>query len=462
VFLVVVQAARVTGESWSPYYRINTLYDTVGKLHINVDGIPHQTLHPLDQPDLEQFYTQVYEWFPGRTYPEVLIVGAGSGSDAAIALSRGAQHVDAVEIDPRLQQIGAQNHPNRPYDDPRVTPHINDGRAFLRTTDKKYDLVVFALPDSLTLVSQQSNIRLESFLFTEEALRSAQKHLTDDGVFAMYNYYREDWLIDRLGGTVADAFGHEPCIDLFGRATAIMSAAKDPANQKCGPENYELPDSRVEPAHDDAPFLYYAGGMVPSIYLWALGGILLMSLIVVRILGGPFRQMRPYADLFFMGAAFLLLETKNIATFALLFGTTWIVNAMVFAGVLVIVLAAVETTRRLRTPPLPVVFGLIAASLALAYVVKPEWLLQLSFAPRLIAAVLLAFIPIYLANIAFAKRFAASADSQSAFAINLLGAMVGGCLEYSALITGYSNLLILVAVIYLAAFLLKPKATLAV
>ena len=44
--------------------------------------------------------------------------------------------------------------------------------------------------------------------------------------------------------------------------------------------------------------------------------------------------MRPYADLFFMGAAFLLLETKNVVQFALLFGTTWLVNALVFAGVL--------------------------------------------------------------------------------------------------------------------------------
>ena len=71
-----------------------------------------------------------------------------------------------------------------------------------------------------------------------------------------------------------------------------------------------------------------------------------------------------------MGAAFLLLETKNIATFALLFGTTWVVNALVFAGVLVIVLAAVETTRRFRTPPLPVVFAGIAASLAVCYLVS--------------------------------------------------------------------------------------------
>jgi hypothetical protein len=238
----------------------------------------------------------------------------------------------------------------------------------------------------------------------------------------------------------------------------VLTAAKDPANQRCGPENHELPASYVEPARDDAPFLYYRGGMVPTIYLWALGGIIIVSLIAVRLLGGPFREMRPYADLFFMGAAFLLLETKNIATFALLFGTTWFVNALVFAGVLLIVLAAVETTRRLRTPPLPVVFALVAASLAVAYAVRPEWLLALSFAPRLVTAVLLAFVPIYLANIAFAKRFAESADSQSAFGINLLGAMVGGCIEYAALLTGYSNLLVVVALLYLAAFLLKPRS----
>ncbi|MGC3955438.1 MAG: hypothetical protein QM804_14520 [Propionicimonas sp.] len=170
--------------------------------------------------------------------------------------------------------------------------------------------------------------------------------------------------------------------------------------------------------------------------------------------------MRPYADLFFMGAAFLLLETKNIATFALLFGTTWLVNALVFGGVLVVVLAAVETTRRVRTPPLPVVWGLIAASLAIGYVVQPEWLLPLPFLPRLLVATLLAFVPIFLANVAFAKRFAASDDSRGAFGLNLLGSVVGGCLEYAALLTGYSNLLILVAALYLLAFVLTPRRAL--
>ena len=386
----------------------------------------------------------------------MLIIGAGSGSDVAIALSKGAQHIDAVDIDPRIMDIGAEKNPDNPYADPRVTRHVNDGRAFLETTDTKYDLILFALPDSLALVTGASQIRLESFLFTEQALQAAGEHLTPDGSFSMYNYYREDWLIDRLAGTAAAAFGHQPCVDKVGGGQAVVTAALEESNQSCGVP-YSPAGAVIAPATDDRPFLYYQGGSIPSLYLWTLGGILLISVIAVRILGGPFRAMRPYADLFFMGAAFLLLETKNIATFALLFGTTWLVNALVFGGVLVIVLAAVETTRRFRTPPLPVVFGGIAVSLAVSYFIEPSWLLTMPFLPRLLVAILLAFIPIYLANVAFSKRFGASDDSQAAFGLNLLGAMLGGTLEYLALLTGYRNLLLLVAVLYLFAFLLAPR-----
>jgi hypothetical protein len=103
------------------------------------------------------------------------------------------------------------------------------------------------------------------------------------------------------------------------------------------------------------------------------------------------------------------------------------------------------------------VYAGIAAALAVSYAVPNAALLELSLAPRVVAAVLLAFAPIFLANVAFAKRFATSADSRAAFAVNILGAMVGGCLEYLALLTGYRNLLILAGVLYLVAFLLTPK-----
>ena len=64
---------------------------------------------------------------------------------------------------------------------------------------------------------------------------------------------------------------------------------------------------------------------------WFVPVVIVVALVSVRAVGGPFREMRPYADLFFMGTAFLLLETKNVASFALMFGTTWLVNALVEA-----------------------------------------------------------------------------------------------------------------------------------
>lgn len=464
IIALLLYESLTPGVSWSPYYKITT--EDVGTpddgiLLIKANGVPHQLMAPAHDKleRREQIYETPYLRLPANSLEDVLIIGAGSGSDVAIALSKGARRVDAVDIDPRIIEIGRQNHADRPYSDPRVATNINDGRAFLEASDRKYDLILFALPDSLTLVSGASQIRLESFLFTEEAIRSVRNRLKPDGAFAMYNYYREPWLIDRLAGTSAKVFGHPPCIDTWADRQAAISIAVSEAGQQC--QTVWRPTAGVplvEPATDNAPFLYFRGDVFPRLYLIALFGILLASLVAVRALGGPFGEMRPYADLFFMGAAFLLLETKNVATFALLFGTTWFVNALVFGGVLVIVLAAVETTRRVRTPSLPIVYAGIAASLALAWAIRPEWLLPLPFAARLIAATLLAFLPIYLANIAFAKRFQQSSDSQSAFAINLLGALVGGCLEYAALVTGYNNLLLLTGLLYLAAFLLIPKA----
>ena len=170
---------------------------------ISVNGVPHQIMRRRSGSSLRGAAVRPRRTSasPDNPLDNVLIIGAGSGSDVAIALSKGAQHIDAVDIDPRIMEIGVEKNPDHPYADPRVTRHVNDGRAFLETTDNKYDLILFALPDSLALVTGASQIRLESFLFTEQALTAAREHLTPDGAFAMYNYYREDWLIDRLAGT---------------------------------------------------------------------------------------------------------------------------------------------------------------------------------------------------------------------------------------------------------------------
>jgi hypothetical protein len=390
-----------------------------------------------------------------RSVPKnVLIVGAGTGVDVAVALQQGVEHVDAVEIDPRIHAIGVQLNPDRPFQDPRVTSYINDGRAFLEQTARRYDLILFALPDSLTLIAGQSSLRLESYLFTAEAMQAARSHLTADGAFGEYNYYREDWLVDRLAGTLQSVYGRPPCVDSTGHVArlALLMASASPGALDCPSEWKPISHPVSAPATDDAPFVYLRDPTIPGFYLLTLALILLAALLLVRVVAGPFRRMGGYIDLFFMGAAFLLLETKNVVQFALLFGTTWFVNALVFLGILVAVYLAIEVTRRVDLRPGWPLYAILLLALALAFVVDPGLLLRLSVVPRFLVAVTLAFVPVFLANLVFASRFRDVAASNVAFGANLLGAMVGGILEYASLVTGYRVLLIIVAILYAAAF----------
>jgi spermidine synthase len=461
---------NATGVFWSPYYRVTTFTQSDGnngtKWQIYVNGIPHQKLTTAaTRIAQEPFYDEPYRRVT-KPPEEVLIVGAGTGTDVSIALSHGIAHVDAVEIDPRLLRFGREHNPDRAYDDPRVTAYVNDGRAFLERTDKKYDLILFALPDSLTLVSGASALRLESYLFTEEAIQSAREHLAPGGAFSMYNFYREQWLVDRLGNTLATTFGHSPCLLSSPEAIslAVFVVGATPADQRCE-TTWAPTGTPPEPSTDDRPFLYVAEDTgflgIPTIYLAAIGLIMLFSVLAIGLAGGASqaRTMWQYRDLFLLGVAFLLLETKNVTGFALYFGTTWLVNALVFAGVLVAVLAAIEITRRFRTPPLRIMYFVLFGGLALAWLVPTSWVLSLPVPVRLVVAIVLAFLPIMAANIIFAKRFESSAHPVTAFGTNLLGAMIGGCLEYAALATGYRWLLVICACLYLAAYLIMPRGS---
>jgi SAM-dependent methyltransferase len=441
---------------WSPYYKIEASGEADPTLAVRVNGLPHQSIIPIaliDERGL--FYRWPYRHVGDGSPGQVLIIGAGTGNDVAVALSEGARSVDAIEIDPVLHDIGVDRHPDRPYQDPRVTSYVEDGRAFLHRTDARYDLILFALPDSLTGLTGYSALRLESFLLTRGALEEALDHLKPGGVFSMYNYYRPD-VLDRFAHTLEVVFAERPCLDvgtsMGSRQQAVLTVTEGPGGPTDCERLWSPGSATTEPATDDRPFPYLRGRVIPQIYLVSITLILLASVLIVRGSSGPLRAMRPYVDLFFMGSAFLLLETKNVVQFALLYGTTWLVNALVFGGILASVLLAIEVARRVRLPRPITLYGVLLASLAAAWLIPQTSLLALAPVPRFLAATTLAFAPVFLANLVFAQRFKDVGSSAVAFGANLLGAMLGGVLEYTALITGYRFLLVLVAFLYLLAY----------
>src|SRR3954463_1365712 len=463
------------GTHWSPYYKITLTPAQPTGYELDVNSIGHQSMIPWQSK--EPFYRRVYELFPDARFQHALILGAGTGSDTATALAHNVQQITAVEIDPVIQKLGAQLHPDQPYSDPRVTLVNNDGRVFLRNTAKKYDLIIFALPDSLTLTSSIANLRLESFLFTQDSLDAARAALAPDGVLVLYNYYREPWLIEKLAGMVSRAFGRASFVSTYGgegRGAVIINGPRLAASPAASAAPYReesaagatrlrvtgeglMGTSAIPPATDDWPFVYLPHPVFPSLYLRGLAVVAAISLAGLWWIAPQGTLRRFDWKMFFLGAAFALLEVKALITFALLFGSTWIVNSLVFFAILSSVLLAVRVNTWFRVERIWIFYLLLFGMLGLNLVVRPETLLFANVFARYAVASVLAFAPVFLANVIFSHAFRDTETADIAFASNLLGIMAGGMLEYLSMLFGYQALLWVVIGFYALAMGLRAK-----
>jgi spermidine synthase len=467
---------------WSPYYKVVTkAVSTSGRLSdgfvtdVNgqfllsgLDLRPEASLVGKAEPSvvrnvqmLKSYYSLPFQMrSPGR----VLVLGAGAGNDVAAALRDGAQHVTAVEIDPLVLELGMTYHPEQPFASPRVTPVLDDARAFLNRTHERFDLIIFATLDAHGLLSGAANVRLDSFVYTVESLRSARDHLSENGVVVLsFGPFREDIQL-RQYSMMRSVFGRDPIYLLHrnGHRTMIAGATDGLALDPLPPEWRRITNREVtrdlarypyatRPATDDWPHLYIRDKRVPTEYVGVFAGILLLSLVLVR---RSFRGARHLdGQFFFLGAGFLLMETKSVTQYALLVGSTWQTNSLVFTVILATILGAnLYVLTRLKRPRVPLLYGLLVAALIVSYAWPiARWHLAPGVAAYAAAAVYLG-VPILLAAIIFAVAFRKARLGSEALANNLLGAILGGTLEYLSLALGIQALSLLAAGMYLAAF----------
>ena len=399
---------------------------------------------PIDQL-IDPFYEQVYRWFPDRTFDRVLDRrGRVRDRRRPSRSSTARRSIDAVEIDPTIQEIGVRDHPNRPYDDPRVTRIIDDGRAFLRRSTDEYDLVDLRPPG---FADPREHLREPAArvvpVHVGGVRRGARPPVTDDGVFVLYNFYREDWLPQKIGGMLEDELrqpADRPAVRRapprrFAAGPADPSLAGGSAARRGG-----RPDRpRRRPGRGDrrlAVPVPAGSGSSRRTTSRALAIIIAFAVLLVgraaQRSGTSLRQFSPH--FFVLGVAFLLLETKSLATFSLLFGTTWIVNCAR-------VLRRARQRPGWRSPSTSgcgsgtrcSLYAALFGSIALAVVLPPASLLIEPIWLRYVVAAALAFAPIFFANLVFSYSFRDTKAADMAFASNLLGAVVGGAIEYVAL-----------------------------
>jgi SAM-dependent methyltransferase len=480
---------------WSPYYLID---HDVPSGFIGVNGVAHQWILGFDTAGSPYSLIHLLNRHSGGApFQDVLVIGAGSGNDVAHALKFGAKRVDAVEIDPAIQRIGRQYHPDHPYQDARTVAHLDDGRHFLRTTDRKYDLVAYALVDSLILHSGYANIRLESYLFTHQAFEDVRRVLKPDGIFVMYNFFRQDWIVQRIAAMAGATFGCPPTVlslpyeervkDLpLNSFTMIIAGCnrriadafaehKDFRLDNVPPRNLAIDGFTVRPetlpaaeahemeriapsavdygadtlfATDDWPFLYLRGRLIPDFTLrsMALLGVLGIGMVYLFL---PRGRLALNSRMFFLGAAFMLLETKAVVQMAVLFGSTWLVNSAVFFTILVLILLA--NLYVLKVQPINLTghyIGLVAILLAGA-LVPVDVFLSGGTLWRYGAPCLLALGPMFFAGVIFARSFRDAPQPDLAFGSNIAGSVVGGLAESLSMLLGFQHLMLVALLFYL-------------
>lgn len=392
---------------------------------------------------------------------DVLVVGAGSGNDVAGALRNGATTVTAVEIDPAVQFLGKKLHPERVYQDPRTIPVVNDARSFLRQTDQRFDTIIYGLLDSHTNLGAMTNVRLDSFVYTLQGFQEAVARLKDNGLLVVSYLVLDPNQGKRLYAMMRDAYPEQKprafhgafgTIFVTGPGLREVPAAIAGAEEQTA--EFIVAASQVELATDDWPFFYMQERAYPFSYLIVIGLLLgLSTLMVKRHLGMPNLLNAPTGMFFFLGAGFMLVETKTITELGLTFGNTWAVVGVVISGILLLAYLAnqwvawrgpVNSKAAFVLLGLTLVLGLGLTRLQMAGAVLP--------APKLVLPLAL-LAPLFFAGLIFSSELVRGGELGGVLAANLFGAMLGGFLEYNSMYLGFSSLYPLGMVLYGIAFL---------
>jgi len=475
VLLLSVRDHRRTNTFWSPYQKLdlraNYENGRIATYTLNTNDTWYQQIVDLSpqfvQSHPEAFRERPAEWMaynlPYHFYadpPSVLVLGSGMGNDVAAALRNGAGRVVAVEIDPLILKLGRQLHFEHPYQSPRTQVVLNDARSYIENSKDRFDLIVFSLLDSHTTASYFSNIRIDNFVYTRQALARARQLLKPDGLFVVKFQVDNPWIVGRLHALMKDTFGDEPVqfqiettqydtggrFFISGSCQRIEQAMANPALASFVAGHAGMPTEPAPVTTDDWPFFYQHEPGLPI-------SVILISIAVLLTFGWFLRQTggtegRIDFHFLLLGAGFMLLEAQIVSRMALLFGTTWVVNSIVVSGLLLLVVGANVIYEWFPKIPTRIAYIGLFLSLGVSYAVPIEKLFFESFALRAVVSTLVLCLPVFFAGIIFVSSFADAHFRGSALGSNLFGSMAGGLLESLSLWFGLRSLTLLAAIIY--------------
>jgi predicted membrane-bound spermidine synthase len=151
-----------------------------------------------------------------------LLIGLAGGTVARqLTAAYGPVPIDGVELDPEIARVGREYF-NMEAEAPGLTTIVEDGRYFLRTTDRRYDLIG---------VDAYRQPYIPFQLTSKEFFAEVADHLTAEGV-AVINVGRADTdyrLVDAIASTMAAVYPHVFAVDVERYDNTILVGTMQPA-----------------------------------------------------------------------------------------------------------------------------------------------------------------------------------------------------------------------------------------
>lgn len=481
---LTVWVSRVSKVYWSPYQKLTLApirdKDEVVAYSLNTNDSWYQQVLNLSPDFLERHRELTGGQDPKRnpynlpylftqSPNSVLVLGSGMGNDVAAALRNTNAQVTAVEIDPLILELGENLHFEKPYQSPRVKIINDDARSYIENSHDKFDLILFSLLDSHTTASSFSNIRLDNFVYTQEAIARAQELLSPRGLMILKFQVGSKWIAYRLSALLQQVFQRPPFAiraeSLYGTGGTFFIIGSSEAMNKISqipnvPKLIEVPvpQSSVTLTTDDWPYFYQDRRRLPAAVV-GMGGFLIFFswYLVRRLMGSRPQELTPSWKIhfFLLGAGFMLLEAQIISKMALLFGTTWIVNSIVVAGLLLLIVISNLIFEAWKSYPLAVPYLGIILSAIPAYFIPIRALLFEHLAVRIVIATLLLCLPVLFAGMVFIRSFSEAHFSGAALGWNLIGAVLGGMLETVSQATGIRSLVLIAIGLYVGSWIAR-------
>jgi spermidine synthase len=463
---------------WSPYYRIDLskLPETVPiargyEITVNYDHFQRMIdcspggLTQLSEAERKawlEFYELPFR-IAHKENPSVLILGAGNGNDVAAALRCGARHIDAVELDRCIYNLGKQFHTERPYDSPKVATHITDARTFLKNCLDKYDVILYAALDSHTAFSALSSLRTDNYIFTVESFRQAVRLLKPDGYMVVSFFWEPPWLFNRHYKDLCLATNTKPLgyrrFNPYRKEFGLLLSGTSIHDEPCTNIGLQPVVASVyfpiPEATDDWPFLFLPQRNIPTAYMQLLLVVLFLAILPLRRLIAAGSATTVNWQMFLLGMGFMLLEVRTISAMSLLCGSTWTVNSFVIGGVMVAILFANFLAARLPSSSIVILVTTTIAAILLSTMVGVSNLNSFGTECGTIIGTAIYLLPMLFSATAFSVLFKHSPSTSQALAFNVIGGTLGVIVEYASMIYGIKALAWFAIAIYVGVLLLR-------